>query len=245
MYSCLEGEAPPARLEGVRVVGRRIVRLEETDSTNNRALESMEDGTVFVAERQSAGRGRRGRRWHSAPELGLWFSVALDGPLPGLTFAAALAMRDAAASCVALSVKWPNDVCYAGRKVCGILVEQRNHRIALGIGVNVNHQQEDFPPSLRHCATSLSLAVGAPWDREAFLRKLLLRLDESVAQLRRGEGDLLRMEWIRAIDIVGKRIRRGALTGCVTAVEPDGALLVQSGGSLHRVACGDVSLLSP
>ncbi|MCP4639540.1 MAG: biotin--[acetyl-CoA-carboxylase] ligase, partial [bacterium] len=91
------------------VVGSRILVYEEVASTIDHSLRLGGHGVVVVADRQTAGRGRRGRSWHSAPGLGLWFSVAFERPLEGLTFAAALAVRDGARAWCPLTVKWPND----------------------------------------------------------------------------------------------------------------------------------------
>jgi len=92
-------------------VGARIIALRKVDSTNSVAFRVGGDGTVVVADRQTAGRGRHGRAWHSAPGLGLWFSVAFEEILDGLMFAGALAVRDALRHVSALEVKWPNDCC--------------------------------------------------------------------------------------------------------------------------------------
>jgi len=226
-----------------RIVGGRIFPFIETDSTNTRALDACMDGAVFVAEHQTAGRGRHGKLWHSASGLGLWFSVCLAGPLPGINFAAALAIRDAVADEVALAVKWPNDLYADRRKVCGILLEQRHDWIALGIGINVNHQTEDFPVSLRHRAGSLALVSGKRWNRRELLARSLENLDQMVWRLRRGECEGIRKDWIHACDIIGKRIRRGGVSGCVAAVDNDGALIIQARSGLQRITSGDVSVV--
>lgn len=225
------------------VIGKKISCFIETDSTNALALEACMEGAVFVTEHQTAGRGRHGKRWHSASGLGLWFSVCLAGPLPGVNFAAALAVRDAVANALPLTVKWPNDLYAGSGKVCGILLEQRHEWIALGIGLNVNHKPDDFPPALRHRASSLALATGRYWDRRELLVRLLETLDRQVCQLRQGESNRIREEWIQACDIIGRHIRRGVVYGRVIAVEDDGALVVQTRTGLHRVTDGDIFIV--
>lgn len=224
-------------------VGRKIHYYDEINSTSTQALSACVDGDVFVAERQTAGRGRHGRHWHSASGLGLWFSICLAGPLAGVNFAAALAVRDALADEITLTVKWPNDLYAGRRKVCGILLEQRHDWIALGIGLNVNHQLEDFPTTLRHRAGSLLLASGHHWKRQPLLTHLLNNLDQMAVRLRRGEIDAIRGDWINACDIIGRHIRRGAVSGQVTAVDDDGALLVQTLSGLRCITSSDISIV--
>ncbi len=224
-------------------VGGHIQYLATTDSTNIRALEACADGHVFVAECQTAGRGRHGKQWHSIPHVGLWFSICLAAPLPGAGFAAALSVRDAVADTLPLSICWPNDLYAEQRKVCGILTEQRGNWLALGIGINVNHIREDFPTTLRHRAGSLAMATGHQWDRGRLLKTVLECLDPLVDRLRRGEHDTVRDEWVAACDIIGKHIRRGGISGQVAAVDDDGALLVSTRMGMQRVTSGDIVVL--
>jgi BirA family biotin operon repressor/biotin-[acetyl-CoA-carboxylase] ligase len=214
----------------------RVVVLPETDSTNRLALECGEDGVVFVADAQTAGRGRHGNRWDSAPGLGLWFSVALPAETAGLIFAAALAVRDAVRPEAALDLKWPNDLLHQGRKVCGMLVETRNGRAALGIGLNVHHRVEDFPEPLRASAGSLALAAPTvAWRRAEVLGRILAQLDCRLAQLRGGGFDAVHAAWAEACGILGRRVRRGGVEGEVKLIDREGALLVQTGCGMVRV----------
>lgn len=233
----------PAALAESVLVGNAIFWMPDTTSTNAHALESDREGAVFIAEHQTCGRGRHGKQWHSAPGLGLWFSVALEAPLPGISFGAALAIRQALSKHVSVDIQWPNDVYLADRKIGGILVEQRGTRIALGIGINVNHEPRDFPPYLRHRAGSLAMLTGQTWDRQALLSQILLQLDCLVQRLRGGETAEIHADWAAACGIVGKKIRRGRIVGLVTSIEADGALLVSTASGLKRISCGDVSIV--
>lgn len=234
----------PPTLPEARVVGKVIRWYSETGSTNTHALESRCDGEVFVAEHQTAGRGRHGRKWHSAPRLGLWFSVALSAPLPGLGFGGALAVRDALAAVVPVRLHWPNDVYCGYRKIGGILVEQREDRMALGVGINVNHQPGDFPPLLRHRAGSLAMGAGRILDRSEILVSLLMHLDAMIQRLISGENAAIRAEWVEACDILGRKVRRGNMEGVVTALDTDGALILATGAGVRRVACGDITVVN-
>ena len=122
------------------VVGSRVLIMDQVTSTNDHALRLGGQGTVIIADRQTAGRGRHGRSWHSLPGCGLWLSVAFEQPIEGLEFAAPLAVRDAARRWCSLDLKWPNDVLLQAKKVAGIMVERRQGRTALGIGINVKHR---------------------------------------------------------------------------------------------------------
>ncbi|HPU97776.1 MAG TPA: biotin--[acetyl-CoA-carboxylase] ligase [Candidatus Hydrogenedentes bacterium] len=226
----------------------RIIRsdavclVEETDSTNSLALEPGPDGAVYLAERQRTGRGRFGRSWHSAPGLGLWFSVRLTGNPDGLLFAAGLAMRDALGAFVPVSLKWPNDIMSGCRKICGMLLERRDGRIALGIGVNVLHRPEDFPPDLRDTAGSLAMAAGgaAPPRREAVFATVLACLDRELNLWRAGAVEPLWRRWIEGCGILGRQIHRNGLSGRVVRIDPDGALIVQTKAGAVKVRDGDI-----
>jgi BirA family transcriptional regulator, biotin operon repressor / biotin---[acetyl-CoA-carboxylase] ligase len=176
-------------------IGREIVVLAETSSTNDAVLQmttaDTAEGLVVFAEHQTAGRGQRGNRWESAPHKGLWFSLLLrpridvDQSARLTTWVAETAAHtiDEQFSIVA-RVKPPNDVQIDGRKVAGVLVEMRAqekapHIAIAGIGVNVNHAAEDFPPELRTRAISLALALERQVDREKFAAALLRDLDRT------------------------------------------------------------------
>lgn len=222
------------------VVGSRSVVYETIGSTNDRALETGGDGTVIVADRQTAGRGRRGRTWHSASGLGLWFSVTFEHGSDGLAFAAPLAVRDAVRDWCDVRIKWPNDVLIDGRKFCGVLVERRGDVSALGIGINVKHTAEDFPPELRDYATSLERATGQTVDRGELLRRILTALDERVIVLRAGGIDSIRKTWADACAIRGRTIRSDEKQGIVRDVDYDGGLLVDTDDGEIKVLFGEI-----
>lgn len=226
-----------------QLVGRTILPFDEINSTNTYALEHGSDGMVIVADRQTAGRGRLGRTWHSAPGLGLWFTVALDGLADGLSFAAALAVRDAIAPRAQLKIKWPNDLLCHGKKICGILVEHRNGRTALGIGLNVHHKPEDFPPELRAKAGSLESELGGVWDRAEVLRGVLKELDRTIMLIRGGGLAEIHRAWAEACALAGRRIRCGEVEGRVREIDSRGALIVDTEDGTQTVYSGDLEYL--
>ncbi len=192
-----------------RWLAREIHYFAETDSTNRVAADlaraGAPHGAAVVAESQSAGRGRLGRRFHSPAFVNLYTSIvlrpALDLPdAPAWTLASAVAVADVVAETLAddanlaqraegerrpsdtVEIKWPNDVLVGGRKACGILLElaaeaTRVAYLVLGIGVNLNVDPASFPEEFRASATSLAAQRGAPIDRAAFARALYTRLE--------------------------------------------------------------------
>jgi BirA family transcriptional regulator, biotin operon repressor / biotin---[acetyl-CoA-carboxylase] ligase len=180
---------------GNAVIGREIIVLEQTGSTNDAILQvadaNSKEGLVVFAEHQTAGRGQRGNRWESATGKGLWFSILLRPGIdlassPRLTAWAAEAVSSAIQDEFSLTpmIKLPNDVQIDGRKVAGVLVEMRarekaTHLAIAGIGVNVNQSREDFPKELQSRAISLAMALGRQVDRQKFAVTLLRNLDRT------------------------------------------------------------------
>jgi BirA family biotin operon repressor/biotin-[acetyl-CoA-carboxylase] ligase len=177
-----------------RVIGQRVIVLEQTTSTNDAVAELAErnsEGLVVFADRQTAGRGQYGRRWESVAQKGLWFSILLRPPIAvgeaaGLTdlLARAIAATMQSELGVAPTLKRPNDVYLGERKVAGVLLEMRvdnagDYFAVAGLGVNVNHDAADFPQELRGAAGSLAMAAGRPVHRAAFALALLRQIDDS------------------------------------------------------------------
>jgi BirA family biotin operon repressor/biotin-[acetyl-CoA-carboxylase] ligase len=185
-----------AALQSYRI-GNDIVVVEETESTNDLVWKAVErgvsEGFVIFAERQTKGRGQYGRRWESAPYLGLWFSVLLHPALtlaesPKLTvlLAEAVAATIAAETGCAPTIKWPNDIYLSGRKVAGVLVEGRtaadgSYVAVAGIGINVNQTIDDFPDELRATAGSLAMATDTKVSRAKLAIALLRKLNGTQA----------------------------------------------------------------
>lgn len=192
-----EAGAPLGEWEGRSAAEwRRVLDVETVEfqatisSTNDRAGVLVREGwpvpAVVVAERQSAGRGRRGRRWVSDTPLGLWFTVAWEagegvvGALPlrvGLGVAVGL---EAVLPELRVKVKWPNDLLVSERKLGGVLCERSGGHVLVGVGLNLNHQSGDFPAALASSATSVRLAAGRSVPRA----KVLIAVMDALAGIR-------------------------------------------------------------
>lgn len=238
-----------------------IVHRDTVDSTNLLAAalarEGANEGTVVLAEQQTAGRGRLGRSWVSPARINLYCSVILRPAIPPLevprlTLVAGIAVAEAilASAPVRAAIKWPNDVLIDGRKVAGVLTEleaeaDRVRFVIVGIGVNLNASLDDFPPELRDKATSLALAGGAPVERASFAARLLSALDAAYATFLRGGFAALRHRYEELHCLTGQQVTvdgKPPLAGTVRGVDDSGALLVESEGSVQRVVSGEVTL---
>ena len=209
-------------------------------------------GTVVVADEQTAGQGRHGRRWHSEANSGLYVSIvlrpALRGDLlPVLTLALGLAAADAIAQATGLTcdLRWPNDVMLDGRKVAGILVQLLDSAAVAGVGVNVNHGA--FPPEIAAEATSLRIVTNRPHSREQLLIALLSAVDRYCGVLA-GEGGkdrILMMFSRRSSYARNKRVKveQGAsvLEGTTAGLDPSGFLILRKDdGTEDLVLAGGV-----
>src|SRR5262252_2049720 len=255
---------------------REVRAVAETGSSNADLLAAAgagaAEGTVLVAEAQTAGRGRLGRRWASPPRAGLTFSVllrpdgvpaALLGWLPLLAGAAAAAAVRAVTA-VDATLKWPNDVLVGERKLGGILAERTGAAVVVGIGINVWQAWADLPPDA--AATSLTLAAGAgitgqagaggPGLRERLLAGLLDELGRRYESWRDqaspGDADAcgLRQEYVRRCATLGREVTvtmpgTEPVTGTATGVDAAGRLEVRTTGGLVAVTAGDVVHVRP
>lgn len=179
-----------------RVLGRKLLVFNRIGSTNEflkrLARRGAAEGTTVIADEQTSGRGRLGRRWHSPPGRGLWFSFLLRPQLEiekvglvSLAIAAVIAETLAQNHEAEYTVKWPNDVLVSGRKACGILCETQVspagvESIIAGVGLNVNQHYDDLAPAWRAQATSLLLATGKMWHRQTLFLKMLTAFDQNL-----------------------------------------------------------------
>ena len=243
-----------------RYVGRREIRYVHTvDSTNTMmkrmAIDGAPSGSLCLCEQQTAGRGRLDRVWESAPGVGLWLSVMLrPDVMPAdahlLTFCAALAMSDAvAATCdFQPGIKWPNDLVYRGKKLCGILLEvatdmDRIRSVTIGTGLNV--LPGAVPEHLREQAGCVADFCAPPRRREILTR--YLEALEAWTDRLEAEGAPPIVEGIsRRCVTLGQQVRvigPQTFTGLATGLDESGLLIVRDeAGANRRVMAGDVSV---
>ncbi len=243
--------------------GRKLVYLPRTSSTNDVAkdlvMQGAPEGTVVLADEQTAGRGRMGRRWSAPPGACLLCSILFRPDLSPtqaqrLTMLCALAAADAVEEVAGLAVrlKWPNDLTVqppTWKKLAGILTEtgvsgERLEYAIVGIGINVNVPPRQLP-DLAPDATSILAEVGQVVDRSTLLATLLAGVEARYARLRAGESP--HIEWATRLATLGQSIEvatpAGRLVGKAEAVDEDGALLLRtSDGAWHRFLAGDATI---
>jgi BirA family transcriptional regulator, biotin operon repressor / biotin---[acetyl-CoA-carboxylase] ligase len=227
------------------MIGAPHVHHRVTDSTNERAKAlaraGAPHGTLVTADEQTAGRGRQGRRWAAPPGAAVLMSVVLREVDELLPLAAAVA------TCEALeplepSIKWPNDVWLEGRKLAGLLVEGRPQEgwAVVGIGLNVDVGEEEFPLDLRESATSLrmaGLARPVPEVRDALV-------DHLEAWLGAPAGDVL-AAWRERDALCGRAVRWNEGEGTAAGIDDSGSLLVDTDSGRVALAAGEVHPLRP
>jgi BirA family transcriptional regulator, biotin operon repressor / biotin---[acetyl-CoA-carboxylase] ligase len=236
----------------------RIEQVAEIDSTNEacrlRALAGEGDGLVIRADRQTAGRGRRGRSWTS-PAGNLYASLLLRPSRPtaeaaALGFAAVTAMGDVAQALLPRAAevrhKWPNDLLINGRKTSGLLLEAQPGFVVLGIGVNIASHPADMP----YPATDLLAEGAAPIAPQALLERFLAAFGPLYETWEADGFSALLPAWRRRAAGLGApievRLERETLSGTFRELEPDGTLcLVLSDGTERRIAAGDVYFPAP
>ncbi len=241
-----------------RIIGKRLLFFQEVSSTMDeariRADRGTDEGTVIVAETQSASRGRQGRAWVSRSG-NLYLSVVLYPSLQTLPYINSLcgvAVVRAIANISGLKprIKWPNDILLDGRKVAGILVEsaiagEQVHHSIIGIGVNVALDADQFD-ELAGDAISLNQASAGDIPRDELLREILQQLDSLYIQLNHGDNPL--EEWEELLDTLGQRIRvtwQGEeYVGFADGIDSQGNLLLrEDDGQVRTLTAGDASYI--
>lgn len=244
----------------------KITEVEETGSTNAdmsllAARDGAPEGTVLVARRQTAGRGRQGRSWVSRPNGGLFFSFLLRPPvaparaatIPLLVGVAVADTLQEVLTDTEFSIKWPNDILAAGRKVCGILCEMgatetmTNHIVA-GVGINTNLESADLPEEIAGTATSLRILSGRTFDHKDLLGRFLGNFARAYGKwlsdgLPAVRESLDRRDCLRG-RMVEIRLLGEPVSGLCLGISEAGALLLRRpDGSVQEVFSGEAHML--
>jgi len=250
---------------GTTIFGQgEIIHLAETESTNSRAKElagrGTPEGTIVLAERQTLGRGRRGRSWFSPAGGGLYLSLVLrpevsPAEAPKLTLITAVAVCDVLVPYLPSPprVKWPNDILVDGRKIAGILTEISTEPdaidyVVVGLGINVNVPARQFPKEIRERATSILVETGKTHSRTVILRSFLEHFEGTYALFREGRFPLILNRWKDYAGATGRHVRVDqvgrTLSGEIQDIDENGFLLLRDEkGHLHRIVSGDVYYL--
>ncbi|KEI11561.1 biotin--acetyl-CoA-carboxylase ligase [Clostridium novyi B str. ATCC 27606] len=244
-------------------IGKNIMYFNTIDSTNNKAKElgakGILEGTVVISEEQTGGRGRLGRQWVSPKFKGIWMSVILRPNIEPME-ASKITQIAAAAVCSVIKelgidvyIKWPNDIVLNNKKICGILTEMSGeinkiNYIVLGIGINVNIDEEDLPEYIKDIATSIKIETGLNIQRKELIAKIFNKFeilyDEFInegtikksIEICKGNSALLGKE----VKIIRKstEVFAKALT-----IAEDGELIVEyNDGKVEKIVSGEVSI---
>jgi BirA family transcriptional regulator, biotin operon repressor / biotin---[acetyl-CoA-carboxylase] ligase len=250
------GELHPARLLhlcATKRLARRIILYDSIGSTNATAMaaaaEGAAGGTLFVAEEQISGKGRKGRVWLSAKGKSLTFSLLLRpvGRKEGLTALFALAVVRALGEFLeGLAIKWPNDIFLKGKKLGGILAESRDDCVVIGLGLDVNEEAEEFPAGIAAEAISMRVARARAFDRGVVLCRILEAF-EGLYERFQVEGFAPFREEIQGrLLFVGKRVivESGAdsFEGTMIGITNEGRLCLEANGTERVFSSGDLTL---
>jgi BirA family biotin operon repressor/biotin-[acetyl-CoA-carboxylase] ligase len=240
-----------------KVIGKDIKYFKETESTNIIAREiaaSVDEGTIVIAESQTAGRGRLGRKWIS-PEGGIWLSIILKPRIepvyaPRITLLAGVSVAKTMQGFgLPAKIKWPNDILINGKKVCGILTEIGAEvdiidYLVVGIGIDANVDTGTFPEEFRDNSTSLEKEMGYKINRVEFVQKLLEEFENIYTEFQKDGFPHILEEWRKMSGTIGQWVKITAqartIYGEAIGVDNEGALIVEtSEGHLEKIVAGN------
>ena len=242
-----------------KFIGKNYFYFEEIDSTNIQAKrENYEDGTVIFAESQTAGKGRKNRKWQSHKGLGLYFTIALKPDMEVnylshfsllFNYSVFKVLRNYVDR--EIKIKWPNDIYLNGKKITGFLIESsiENNSISkliVGVGINVNQSLKDFEEDIKEVATSLKIEEGKTFNRKEIFLDILQQIEkdylkfikEKYLDIKKIEENLLWLNQDVMILEDGKPILSGKLIG----LNEDGSLMLKTDEGLRFVYVGDLSI---
>jgi BirA family biotin operon repressor/biotin-[acetyl-CoA-carboxylase] ligase len=243
-------------------IGAKIHKFKTCTSTNDLAKEMAllgeEEGTVVISDEQTKGRGTKGRSWYSARNKGLYLSSILYPRQPQISLlplVAGLAASDAIfeSAGIRVGLNWPNDLVWGKKKVGGILCESgflgnKASYAIVGIGINLNHEREDFPEEIRSTATSIKLIIKKKIDRKRLIQKLCKALDRWYGLFReRKNKEIVRSFQDYSILPLGKDIRvlteTGEAIGAYAGIDSEGGLILDREGKRMTFFSGEVRII--
>ncbi|MEC7711115.1 MAG: biotin--[acetyl-CoA-carboxylase] ligase [Thermoproteota archaeon] len=248
-----------------KLIGKRVYYFQEIDSTQNFAQQiasdRKEEGTIIIAEKQTAGRGRLERKWTS-PKGGIWFSLIIhpkfdvaSSTLVPIVGAVALAKSIKSILNVEVSVKWPNDITLNGKKVAGMLVDasfQANNidYLILGVGINFDIDSKKLEKRLSKSPNFYGVNSLRKKDDatppKSLLKEFLVQFEKILSQLDKGEKSRIVKEWTKRAESIGKKIAintsDGKISGISEGIDNDGALKLKTNKGIKKIFVGDVVL---
>ena len=255
-------EAEIKSLLGTEWAGRKVVYYDETDSTNNRAKDSGEKngahGTLFIADKQNAGKGRRGRAWESPSGKSIYMTILLRPQItpdkaPMLTLIMGLSVAEGIrkVSGAETEIKWPNDIVMNKKKVCGILTEMATEMeyvnyVVIGVGINVN--QEYFSEGIKEIATSLYEETGTVYQRSELIAAVLERFEKNYEMfLETGDLSAVRKAYDSILVNRGQEVKvlepGNEYRAVAEGINKNGELIVRlSDGRQKNIFAGEVSV---
>lgn len=248
-----------------KLIGKEIIFLESIDSTNNYAKkmgeEKFKEGTIVIAEEQTAGRGRLGREWISPKGKGIWMTIMLKPDIKPeqaaqLTLIGAYAVAKAIKTVCSIDaqIKWPNDIVIKGKKVCGILTEMgaeidRINYLIVGIGINANTEKKDFLKSGLDIATSLKIEKGEDVDRKLLISNIITNFEELYTDfIEKGNIERIINDYKKVSATLDKEVKISSvkgeeLRGMALDINNHGHLMVKiNDGKIIEISSGEVSV---
>lgn len=246
-----------------KTIGKNIIAFQAVPSTNDSALKLAEqnaiEGTIVVAEKQTNGKGRFGRHWHSVEKKGIYCSIILRPSFstefaPGLSLMTAVALADTFSEYTQakVQIKWPNDILLNRKKTAGILTElstEKNkiNHIIVGVGININHIVDDFPDELSSIATSLYIESKTKVNRVKFLQRFLFHFENAYENYKTDRLKSMHAKTQTYSSLIDTEIQllygKKLISGKVVDINKDGALLLESDGVIHVINSGEVTIV--
>ncbi|GGM22993.1 bifunctional ligase/repressor BirA [Paraliobacillus quinghaiensis] len=229
-------------------LGKDIVHYTTLPSTqtkaNQLAQEGCSHGTVVIADKQETGRGRMNRKWYSNNDAGIWLSIVLrpkvvPNQAPQFTLLVAIAIAELIEEELELtpSLKWPNDVLINHKKVAGILTEMQGEQdqinyMVVGIGLNVNHQQDMFESEIQQLASSFKIEAGKTFSKIELIQSLLQRLEQAYQDYFINGFSSVKNKWERYGYLINQEVTytnaNQKKQGIIKGIQSDGALLIET-----------------
>jgi BirA family transcriptional regulator, biotin operon repressor / biotin---[acetyl-CoA-carboxylase] ligase len=242
----------------------RNIHFEESVTSTQKIAQSLAnngvpEGTIVVADKQTNGRGRMYRTWHSPGGTGVWMSLIIRPNIPvnktpQLTLLTAVAIVQAIEELTPLrpTIKWPNDIMVNGKKLVGILTElqaeaDQVHAVIIGSGINVNQKKEHFPDDLQEIATSILIETGTTWERAQIIQMILLKF-EVLYDIYLSEGfKPIKLLWegyaISLHKTIVARTLKGSIEGKSIGIDDDGVLLLETAdNTIERIYSADIEI---